>query len=247
MDSLKDSKNKKFFHKRQRHKKSTNNQTSNVPGRANLNLNRQSQSNISINGEFSGNYRAVYYQQQAGNPSPLMINSRCNEYRVHKNTTAKQNEKHSKLEELFAKNPEDIILMFRNPGFRFEEYLNAPMKDALIFKLMSVLNRAFECNSIETLMRSHIIKIVESDFFKTHLYDQLNRKTHFATNSYNTELIELTLKLCCRFLILLPQCHSSLSAIIDRLELIVMFRLNDPGLKELFSHLLKIGQEASFR
>lgn len=152
-----------------------------------------------------------------------------------------------KLEELLEKPPEHIVLAFRDPKFRIEDYLNAPsMGDALVFRLAVVLNKAFECNSIQVMVRNHIDKVLQSVFFKTHLYEAVYRFLPH-TMVYNLDLIETTIYLCSRFLLLHPLCQGQLGPMKDRLELLVTNRLFNPKLTELFNEMIRLDQDATNR
>ena len=155
-----------------------------------------------------------------------------------------------KLEELMAKTPEDIILAFKDPRFCFDEYLNTErMGEALVHKLTLVLNKAFECNSIQVMMRNHVDKIVESVFFTRHLYDLVNARNDMLQHGYNLDLIELTILLCNRFLLLQPLCQPKLSAMKDRLELLIKIRManSNPKLEQLFDEFVKFEKDVSER
>ena len=153
------------------------------------------------------------------------------------------------IQELLEKTPEQIILSFRDPKFRIEDYLNSPtMGDALVIKLAIVLNKAFECNSIQVMVRNQIEKIVESIYFKKHLYDTIYR-VNPITNQYNLDLIETTIQLCAKFLLLQPLSQEQLSPMKDRIELLVTNRLSNPNpkLTEIFKEMIRLDQEATNR
>ena len=155
-----------------------------------------------------------------------------------------------KLEELlekYEKHPEKIILSFEDPKYRLEDYLSAPsMSDGLIIKLAIVLNEAFKCNSVQAMARANIDKIVESVYFKEHLHECIN-KTVPHTINYNLDLIETTMNLCKRFLLLRPICRTKIASMKDRLELLVTRRLSNPMLSEMFEELVRLDLEASYR
>lgn len=141
-----------------------------------------------------------------------------------------------KLDELLEKNkghPENMILSFDDPNYELDNLLNkAEMDIAIITKLTAVLNEAFVCNSIETMIRNKIEKIVESNYFK-----QLHNV--ISTDRSNLKLIEGIINLCTRFLILHPICRVKLGPIKDRLELFI----TDEKLKELIDNLVKLDQD----
>ena len=141
-----------------------------------------------------------------------------------------------KLDELLEKNkghPENMILSFDDPNYDLDNLLNkAEMDIAIITKLTAVLNEAFVCNSIETLIRNKIEKIVESNYFK-----QLHNV--ISTDRNNFKLIEGIINLSTRFLILHPICRVKLGHIKDRLELFII----DEKLKELIDNLVKLDQD----
>lgn len=149
------------------------------------------------------------------------------------------------IEELLAKNPEDIILSFSSPRFQIANYLNTPtMGDALIQKLALVLNKAFECNSIQVMMRQQVDSIVESTYFKTHLYEAIT-KVNRANSTYNLDLIELAINMCRRFLYVQPSSHTQLGPIKDRIELLLLTKkINSDKLKDLFDDLVVSCEEA---
>ena len=176
-------------------------------------------------------------QQQYASSEPQDRNNTRNQPRIGM----------KKLEELLEKPPEHIVLAFRDPKFRIEDYLDAPtMGDALVFRLAVVLNKAFECNSIQVMVRNHIDKVLESVFFKTHLYDAVYRFLPH-TMVYNLDLIETTIYLCSRFLLLNPLCQGQLGPMKDRLELLVTNRLFNPKLTELFNEMIRLDQDATNR
>lgn len=146
-----------------------------------------------------------------------------------------------KLEELLSKNPEDIILSFKDPRFQFTDYLNAPtMGDDLIQKLTLVINKAFDCNSIQTMMRDQIDIIVESVYFTSHLYEALSKPKFYAS-----ELIEITINMCCRFLYLQPYCRTKLGPIKDRIELhLLTKKISSLTVQDLFNQLKKADDDA---
>lgn len=151
-----------------------------------------------------------------------------------------------RVEELLGKTPEDIILEFSNPRFHFEDYLNPEtMGEALMNKLTHVICKAFESHSIQVLMKNQIEKIVESKYFLVHLYNAIDKP--LLVGQYKMDLIESTLKLCCRFLHIQPLCQPKLAPMKDRLELLITLRLNDQGLKQLFDELDKLANEAAIK
>lgn len=157
---------------------------------------------------------------------------------------------HSQLEELLAKHPEDIILSFKDPRFRITNYLNAPTMDsALIRKLTTVLNKAFECNSIQTMVRMQIDDIVQSDYFTRHLYQAIEQnKSSLFRQTIDVELVELAIKLCCRFLYLQPYCQPKLRALKERIELMfVTNKIDSDRLRDMFKMWTKSDEEASKR
>lgn len=146
-----------------------------------------------------------------------------------------------KLEELLSKNPEDIILSFKDPRFRITDYLNAStMGDDLIQKLTLVLNKAFDCNSIQTIMRDQIDSIVESVYFTSHLYEALSKQKFNGS-----ELIEITISMCCRFMYLQPYCRTKLGPIKDRIELLLLTnKISSLSVQDLFNQLKKADDDA---
>lgn len=154
------------------------------------------------------------------------------------------------LEELLAKHPEDIILSFKDPRFRITNYLNAPTMDtALIRKLATVLNKAFECNSIQTMVRMQIDDIVQSDYFTRHLYQAIEQnKSSLFKQTIDVELVELAIKLCCRFLYLQPYCQPKLRALKERIELMfVTNKIDSDRLKDMFQVWTKSDEDAAKR
>ena len=67
------------------------------------------------------------------------------------------------------------------------------------------------------------------------------------TLNYNLDLIETTVNLCKRFLLLRPICRTKIASMKDRLELLVTRRLSNPRLTEMFEELVRLDTEASYR
>ena len=183
------------------------------------------------------------YQREITKPKYLPINQRQTpiiKMPINQRPIRNLNES-EKLDELLEKNkghPENMILSFEDPNYDLDNLLNtAEMDNAIITKLTAVLNEAFECNSIQTMVRNKIEKIVESNYFKEHLYNVIE------TDKNNLKLIEGIISLCTRFLILHPICRVKLGLIKDRLELLIL----DEKLKESINNLVKLDEDAIIR
>lgn len=189
------------------------------------------------------------YRQPASTFNQLNYGARTiNPFNRHKKFERGSNTGPKKLEDLLKKNPEDIILSFKDPQFRIHEYLScSEMDDALVTKVTEIMHRAFECNSIQTLMRDQIETIVESMYFSKHLYEAVNKDISLLNQVHRKSLIELTIGLCSRFLLIQPYCQAKLGPMKDRLEIVVSRRLNDTKLKSSFDVLIQFDKEATKR
>lgn len=228
--------------------KNTANNTNNQ-NKSNRNRRRRRDNNNPPNNSNNNNKNSKYRSRE---------NQQRGQQQTWTNRAAQANKSMEKLEELLAKSPEDIILSFKDPRFQIVDFLNAPiMNDETVHKLTEVFTKAFECNSIQIIIRQRIEQIIDSLYFRQHLYEVIPRwspqqqhpqfYTYGNTNQNRRDLIELAINLCCRFLLLQPSSQPQLSRMKDRIQLVVVKKSNNKNIQTLFNMFDNAYKEASNR
>lgn len=156
------------------------------------------------------------------------------------------------IENLLEKTPEKIVLSLLDP--QFERYFDAAsMGDKMVFKLIKLIEKAFECNSIKTRLKPKIERIVESKFFTYHVVNLLFDKNY---DNNDDELRVSLLNLAIKFMHLNPHCYVQLTPLIDSIEEIVLSSNNvyfdgydyydqdDQEVENLLSEVLKTKEYA---
>jgi hypothetical protein len=148
-----------------------------------------------------------------------------------------------KVNSLLEKKPDEIILSISDARFDFSLYLNAErMGEELLTKLLTVIEKAYQCNSFRTKLISLTDQILESKFFKEHVYTHL--QIQLAPGVYKTGFITSVLRLCSTFIFLEPLVVDKLDAVRDRLELLIKVYIRDPALDQLWAEFVQLGEEA---
>jgi hypothetical protein len=173
----------------------------------------------------NGQWRARNQQQPTTNRSPYVPRISLN-----------------KVNELLVKQPDEIILALSDPRFDFKLYLNTDrMGEELLVKLLTVIEKAFQCNSFKAKLVSLISDILASKFFTAHVYAHLDRT---IAGSYNVNFTTNVLKLCSTFLFLEPLAVDQLGPIRDRLEILVKIRIQDETLEQIWAEFVQLEAEA---
>ena len=143
--------------------------------------------------------------------------------------------------DLLEENPEKIILTVESPYFGFNNYLNSEsMGHDLVKQFTKLIEKMLECNSMPGKLNQIITKLVESNFYKTHLTETIYAKNF--NNNYDVNLIKSTLRICKNSYENNP--FLNLGSVRDRLELLIRLKLNDQELLEEFeSGLVKLEEE----
>lgn len=150
-----------------------------------------------------------------------------------------------RVEDLLVKTPEEIIFSILNQSFGLNLYLEADrMGDELIYKFTSLIEKAFECNSMRTKLIELIDKIKISKFFTQILYQAINKRL-LVEGTYNTRLIKSALNICSTFIHLNPLAKHNVEQYKDRFNLLIVYHIQDPNLMESFQELLKLDEKAS--
>jgi hypothetical protein len=150
----------------------------------------------------------------------------------------------NRINELLLKQPDEIILTLNDPKFDFEIYLKADrLSDELLTKLLTVIEIAYQCNSLKTKLVTLIDDILDSKFFSQHVYAQLERR---IGGEYNLGFIITVLKLCTTFLFLEPLAVNKIGPIRDRIELLT-FRVREETLQQEWTEFSKLETEAKER
>lgn len=119
------------------------------------------------------------------------------------------------LEDLLEKTPEKIVLSLLDPRLKFDKYFDAEtMGDKMVFMLLSLIEKAFECNSIKTRLRPKIERVVDSKFFTDHVYRMVFKNGY----DYEYHFLKSLLNLCSKFMYLNPHCYVQLEPLIDSIE-----------------------------
>ena len=156
------------------------------------------------------------------------------------NNTIRRELSLKKVVDLLNETPEKIILTVESPHFGFGNYLRSETMGAdLIKHFASLFNKMLACNSMPGKLNSLISQFVQSNYYRTHLYDAIFQKSR--ENTYDLNLIKTTLSIC-------HQCFERnpflvLGPVRDRIELLCL-RLNDPELREQFEQGLVKLEEA---
>ena len=134
-----------------------------------------------------------------------------------------------RVSELLDQNPDTILLTLADKMFGLEEYLNAEwMSDNLIRIFLVLLNKSFECHSMESRKPRIIDDLVKSNYFNVLVYKSIENKDQ--TGVYDLELIKNVIKICNTILVINPAKLPDLEIIIDRLELITKLRMKNQEL-----------------
>jgi hypothetical protein len=146
-----------------------------------------------------------------------------------------------KVVDLLEETPEKIILTIESPFFGFSNYLNAQTMGSEMIKQFSFLiEKILNCNSMPGKLNQIIHQFVESNFYKTHLYEAIYAKSR--NNNYDLNLITSTLRICKISYEKNP--FLNLGSVRDRLELLIRLKLNNKELLEEFENgLVKIEDE----
>ena len=134
-----------------------------------------------------------------------------------------------RVSELHDKEPDTILLSLVDKTFGFDEYMKAStMGENLIRNFLVVLNKAFECHSMEGNKLKVIEGLAASNFFNELVYRSLEKKDQNGT--YDMQLIKNVIKTCSAVLQLNPARYVDLEKVIERLELLVRIRIRDRDL-----------------
>ena len=159
----------------------------------------------------------------------------------------------NKVNELLEKTPNDIILALYDPHFNINIHLNAErMGPDLIFKVVSLIEKALECNSFAAKLSMLINTILSSTFFTQHVYNQLEVKRPPSNMAYNIGFILQVLKIINKFVYIDPYVIDKLGPFRDRFELLIELRIRDqdPNLVDewkTFHQLEQIAKEKKER
>jgi len=103
------------------------------------------------------------------------------------------------------------------------------MGDNLIRIFLLLLNKGFECHSMESRKPKIIDEFVKSNFFTELVYRSIESKNQ--TGGYYLELIKSVIKICNSILVINPSRLIDLEKIFDRLELLSKVRIKDRELE----------------
>lgn len=146
----------------------------------------------------------------------------------------------NRVENLLLKEPDEIVLSILNKNFGLESYLETiRMGDELIYKLTRLLEKAFDCNSMQQKLCELAEKIKESKFFNQVIYQAVNKR-QLVENTYNLQLIKSVLKLCSSLVHINPFCKQDLEPMKDRLIILIHYQINDSELTELLQEFLRL-------
>jgi hypothetical protein len=138
-----------------------------------------------------------------------------------------------KCEEIVKKEPENIVLDICDSHFGYEKYLSEErMGKELVSLLVKILIRAFQCNSMREQISRLIIPLPSSLFINKHVYNEISVK--LPNQSYNLELIEDVMNLYSLILETNPSGVKFMEPLKERLEIIVLLRIQDQTLKDNF-------------
>ena len=135
-----------------------------------------------------------------------------------------------RVSDLLEQNPDTILLTLTDKTFGLEEYFKAKtMGDNLIRIFLLLLNKGFECHSMESRKPKIIDEFVKSNFFTELVYRSIESKNQ--TGGYDLELIKSVIKICNSILVINPSRLIDLEKIFDRLELLSKVRIKDRELE----------------
>jgi hypothetical protein len=186
--------------------------------------------------------RSSNWQRDANN-NPLKPGD-ANKRSHYAATSSKQTDTEVRLSlkrvnDLIDKQPEAILLDLESPHFGIKNYLDTQtMGDEMIRKLAVLFEKILRCNSMKTKLIDMTRRFIQSRFFSQHLYNSLQTR---STNSYhnNLILIRTVLNICCLILELNSNFLDDLSAMKDRLELVMLKLSDNQELKKEFDDRLK--------
>ena len=72
------------------------------------------------------------------------------------------------------------------------------------------------------------MKFTQSTLFQTHIYEVVQTKSN--ANTYDVDLIGSVVEICCKIIEAIPLETSKIGMVKDRLEVLIVNRINDPVL-----------------
>lgn len=152
---------------------------------------------------------------------------------------------------LLEHTPESIVLEMSNPSFGYEHYMNADCMDSgdydFAHKILELVHKALECNSLKLKLKQLMERFTQSDFLLVNVYRILDGVEVFSPEEsaaaasfmpvkkiYNEALIRTLVLVCSQIIDLNPYLRNNFSPILDRLENVVLLKLENNSIKVHF-------------
>ncbi len=130
----------------------------------------------------------------------------------------------------------NIVLNLCSESFGFDDYLNAErMGNELVKQLVNLIEKSYECNSLEHKLAEFTLKLIRSNLYQEIIYNSICSKDGL----YDIELIRSILRITCNIIELVPLHVDRITKVRDKLELVVLHKIQDVDLANEFTERLK--------
>lgn len=128
--------------------------------------------------------------------------------------------------ELYTKTPEQIALFLCRHSFNIDTYLKQKNNQSVIYQLVLCIEKGLQSNSMSASLNELFLRSFgQSEFLQIHVYELLAQKP--ANLNEYLKFVRSVLNVCYLSLIINPQMTKDLDTILERLDFLIKYRLND--------------------